>query len=95
MRYRRATGSDANRDRGADTVLELSIGVPHHFVHIFGVNKKKNRNGARVHIRCGMFLFLCLHECVFTFPTRDAIVGATTSFYKKNNSKLIKTVRVF
>lgn len=36
---RRATGSDADRDRGADPVLELSIGVPHHFVHILGVNE--------------------------------------------------------
>jgi len=36
---RRATGSDADRDRGADTVVELSIGVPHHFVHILGVNE--------------------------------------------------------
>ena len=49
--YRRATRSDADGDRGADIVLELSIGIPHHFVHILGVNENENSaNG-----RCGTF----------------------------------------
>lgn len=47
MCCRRATGSDADRDRGADIVLELSIGVPHHFVHILGVNESENSANGR------------------------------------------------
>jgi len=45
---RRATGSDADRDRGADTVVELSIGVSHYFVHILGVNEN-SANDRRSH----------------------------------------------
>lgn len=45
--YRRATRSDADGDCGADIVLELSIGIPHHFVHILGVNENENSVNGR------------------------------------------------
>lgn len=53
---RRATGSDADRDRRTHTVLELSFGVPDHFVHILGVNENaKIAPTVGVHIRRGTF----------------------------------------
>lgn len=72
---RRATGSNADRDRGADTVLELSFGVPDHFVHIFGVIENENTAPtARVHIRRGTFPFASTR-----MQTNDFIGYVTTA----------------